>query len=309
MQDYGTSTLCVPKGISPNPMRHETPNPTANNRSAQCCEKCMAKHNRLRLSLLDRCPSFSRSDCGAAQCQSPREVLAASHHPVKQACCTHVKGATLAVQGPYHVACADSLALAHFDDGANVVQQFLKEVAKAKTRFTVDGRRDTLDATTASQATDVGLCDAQDGVAKDFPLHYCQQNKFTLSGTVSAKGLSEYSLLVTLWCRGLACANARETASTFPTDGGSAAHRLYARGAIWRHGFRYVGCCCAVISAVGMGGRVGCRAGRRGAFGGRNSRSCATLATSLHLRKIGRRDGGLGVFWRLRPFRAAGLRC
>jgi hypothetical protein len=51
---------------------------------------------------------------------------------------THVDGAALTMQRPDHIGGADGLALAHFDDGANVAQNVLQEELQIEARSLVD---------------------------------------------------------------------------------------------------------------------------------------------------------------------------
>jgi hypothetical protein len=70
----------------------------------------------------------------------------------------YVDGAALALQCKDDVGRADSLSLAHFDNGADVKQQFLQVVAKVQPGLSVDRRRNALHTTATSQTTDVRLC-------------------------------------------------------------------------------------------------------------------------------------------------------
>jgi hypothetical protein len=73
------------------------------------------------------------------------------------------------LQGEDNVCRADGLALAHLDDSADVEERFLQVITDVEPDLSVDRGRNALHAATTSQAPDVRLCDAQDGVAKDFP--------------------------------------------------------------------------------------------------------------------------------------------
>lgn len=81
---------------------------------------------------------------------------------------TYVDGATLAMQRPDHIRSADGLALAHFDDSANVAQKMLQEKLQVEACFLVDRGGDALDATATGQAADGRFGDALDVVAENF---------------------------------------------------------------------------------------------------------------------------------------------
>lgn len=73
------------------------------------------------------------------------------------------------MQSPDNVCSADSLTPAHLDDSTDIGEHPLKEVAEVQASLLVDARGDTLHAAAAGEATDVGLGDALDVVAEDFP--------------------------------------------------------------------------------------------------------------------------------------------
>lgn len=51
---------------------------------------------------------------------------------------THVDRPALAVQRPHHIRSADSLTLAHFDDGGNVAQKVLEKELQVEAYLLVD---------------------------------------------------------------------------------------------------------------------------------------------------------------------------
>jgi hypothetical protein len=80
---------------------------------------------------------------------------------------THVDCAALTVQRPDDIGGADGLALAHFDDGANVAENVLEKELQVEAGLLVNGGTDTLDAAAAREAGDRGLSDTLDVVAED----------------------------------------------------------------------------------------------------------------------------------------------
>ena len=103
--------------------------------------------------------------------------LCLSYRPRRRPCLTAeaVEGAALALKSIDNVHRGDGLAARVLGVRDRVADHVLKEDLEDTARLLVDEPRDTLDATSASEAADRGLGDALDVVAKDLMKHQCHQ--------------------------------------------------------------------------------------------------------------------------------------
>ena len=75
-----------------------------------------------------------------------------------------VEGASLALERVHHVERSHGLPLRVLSVGDRVTNNVLKESSEHRSRLFVDERRDALDTTTAREASDGRLGDAEDGL-------------------------------------------------------------------------------------------------------------------------------------------------
>ena len=81
-----------------------------------------------------------------------------------------VEGASMSLEGEDYIQSCDDLSVAMFHIGDGITKYTLQEYFKDRTDLFVDEPRDTFDAPSSCQATDVQFCDTLDSISEDHPV-------------------------------------------------------------------------------------------------------------------------------------------